>query len=556
LTTEQLASRLDNAFRLLKGGSRTALPRQQTLQATIDWSYQLLDHRERLLLQRLAVFAGGFSLKGAEQVCAGDDLDDWEIFDLLASLVDKSIVTAERDQNSKMRYRLLETVRQYARQKLFESGQSQTIYDRHLSFFLEMAELIEPQLRTSVALERLADLNQEAANLRAALSWALESEESAKIDDGLRLASALLSFWHKQNFHNEGYGWLIKGLTHMPDVAGPSPVRAKACFSIGHLILPLFRLEEARQWMEKSLGIYQLLEDPKGIITAQSMLGEIHAWNDSFDKARELGEASVTLARSLDDRWLLAWVLCRYGTSLFYQSPGADSDQARSLLEESLLIFEQAGDQLQVGDHYINLGTMALNRGDLTRASMYYNKALTIARAMKSKYLEANALLSLGSVAYSRDEFQQMKNLVSQGIALRVEIGLPAADRLWFLGFAEVNLGQTDEAVKHFKECLKTSADNNILIVSLIGIARAVYQSNQTRTAVQLLGATNALMEELNFWFDLLGEKEYERACNELQRQIDATTLRQEFEEGHSLTLEEAVSLALDIKVATSSQEH
>ena len=134
-------------------------------------------------------------------------------------------------------------------------------------------------------------------------------------------------------------------------------------------------------------------------------------------------------------------------------------------------------------------------------------------------------------------------------------MGLPAADRLWFQGFAELNLGQTDEAVKHFKECLKTSTDNNILIVSLIGVVRAMHQSNQYHIAVQLLRATNPLMDELNIWFDSFGEKEYERAWDELQKHIDPTTLKQEFEEGHRLTLEEAVSLALDVKVAPSNHE-
>jgi len=552
LTTAQLASRLDNAFRLLTGGSRTALPRQQTLQATIDWSYQLLDHKERLLLQRLAVFAGGFSLKGAEQVCAGEDLGDGEIFDLLASLIDKSMVDVERDPNRKIRYRLLEMVRQYARQKLLESGQSQTVSARHLAFFLEMAELIEPQLRTSAALERLADLSQEAANLRAALSWALESEVSAKIEDGLRLASALLNFWHTQNFHNEGYGWLLKGLSHMPEDAEPSQFRAKACFSIGHLAVPMDKPEEAREWMEQSLGIYQLLEDPQGIITAQSMLGEIHAWSGSFDQARELGEASIKLARSLEDRWLLAWTLCRYGASLAFHPPDADSDQVRSLFEESLSLFEQMGDQFQVGDHYIVLGWITYKQGDLTSASIYFKQALATARAKKSKWMEAEALFTLGAVACNRGEFQQMKSLVSQSIALREEMGLSTIERIWALGFAEVNLGQTDEAVRHFKACLKASHYNNYLIVPLIGIARAMLQSNQPLIAAQLLGASQPLLDELN-WFDSFPVKEFERAWDELQKQIDATRLKQEFEEEHRLTIEEAVSLALDVKVALAS---
>ena len=201
------------------------------------------------------------------------------------------------------------------------------------------------------------------------------------------------------------------------------------------------------------------------------------------------------------------------------------------------------------------LGTMARNRGDLSSASMYFKQTLATAQAMKSKWTEANALLNLGRVVYSQGEFQQMKTLVSQSIALRGEMGLPAADRLWILGFAEVNLEQIYEAVQHFKECLKTSTDNNILIVSLIGIARAMLQSNRPRIAAQLLGAANPLIGELNYWVNPFGDQEYELAWDELQKHIDPTTLKKEFEEGHRLTLEEAVSLALDVKFTPSSHE-
>jgi predicted ATPase/class 3 adenylate cyclase len=549
LTTAQLASRLDNAFRLLTGGSRTALPRQQTLQATIDWSYQLLNPQERLLLQRLAVFAGGFSLEGVEQVCAGEDLDDWEIFDRLASLVDKSIVIAERGPNKEVRYHLLETVRQYARQRLFESGVSQAVHDRHLQYYLQLAETIEPQLKTSLALERLAVLSQEAANFRAALSWALESEETANIAAGLRLAAALLNFWHTQNFHTEGYGWLRKGLDRLPEAVDTLPIRARACFSIGHLILPLFRGREAQKWMEASLRIYQRLEDPKGIVTAQSMLGEILAWNGDYERSIALGEASVAECRGLDDPWSLAWVLCRLGTSLFlqYRDRGEHlqlrdsiAEQER-ILEESLSIFEQVGDQLQIGDHCILLGWMALSRGDLTQASMYFDRALVTAQAMKSSWTEANALHGLGTVAYGQGEYRQMKTLASQGLAIRREMGLIEADpgRFYNLGVAELHLGETHEAVQHFRECLKISTDH---IVSMIGIARAMLQSNRPRVAARLLGAAKRFMTDLWIW-----QKEYEDAWKELQQQIDLEALAQAFEEGQELTLEEAVALALEV---------
>ena len=411
LTAEQLARRLDDVFRLLKGGSRTALPRHQTLRAAIDWSYDLLLENERMVLRRLSVFAGGSTLEAIEAVCAGHGIEPDEILDRLSSLVNKSIVNVERRQGVETRYFLLETVRQYAREKLEGAKESQAFHDRHLDYFLALAEAIEPQLRTPVALERLQALHREVDNFRAALSWALDSSGRHRIEAGLRLASALLYFWHTQNFHNEGYTWLLKGLSPSPPVLLDTNVCAKACFSAGHLIEALGHTAEAKRWIQESLDIYQRKGDLGGVAMAQSMLGEIAAHIGSYEEARELGEASLAVGRGLADAWLLAWVLCRLGMIFFYSKEGARS---RPLLEESLAIFEHLGDPLQVGDHLIALGALAYLRGDLEEASEHYQKALTHAQARQSKWAEAIVLRHLGRVAYEKDEFQKMRSLIQE----------------------------------------------------------------------------------------------------------------------------------------------
>jgi predicted ATPase len=189
LTTEQLAARLDDTFRLLVGGSRTALPRQQTLRATIDWSYDLLNDQERSLLRRLSVFAGGSTLEAVEAVCSGDGIAGEEILELLISLANKSIVQVERVQGHETRYRLLETVRQYAREKLFDARQSALLRDQHLDYFLALCERAEPQLRSAGRLEWNRRLTQDLDNLRAALEWAFRGPETAH--SGLRMVTAI-----------------------------------------------------------------------------------------------------------------------------------------------------------------------------------------------------------------------------------------------------------------------------------------------------------------------------------------------------------------------------
>ena len=193
LSIEQINARLHDRFKLLTSASRTALPRQQTLRATLDWSYDLLTSAERLLLQRLSVFAGGWALEAAEQVCAGEGLENCDILELLTSLSDKSLVMAEQ-KDERARYRLLETMRQYAQEKLWESGGSEAVRGRHRNYFLALAEEAEPKLMGTEQAAWLQHLEEEHENLRASLDWCLDRAGS---DAGLRLcgsAAAVLDY--------------------------------------------------------------------------------------------------------------------------------------------------------------------------------------------------------------------------------------------------------------------------------------------------------------------------------------------------------------------------
>jgi predicted ATPase/class 3 adenylate cyclase len=193
LSVEQIASRLDDRFRLLTGGSRTGLPRHQTLRATMDWSYELLSEAERVLLRRLAVFAGGFTLETAEAVCTGMDAETSAVLDLLTHLVDKSLVIME-ERGGTSRYRLLDTVRQYGRNKLLESGEDPRVRRRHRDWYLQLAEAAEPELHGPDQRLWLDRMEMEHDNLRTALDWSKVDEDGSEA--GLRLAGALWWFWY------------------------------------------------------------------------------------------------------------------------------------------------------------------------------------------------------------------------------------------------------------------------------------------------------------------------------------------------------------------------
>jgi predicted ATPase len=203
MDVEQIAARLDNRFRLLTGGSRTALPRQQTLRASIDWSYSLLTEQERLLLLRLSVFYGGWTLALAQEVCGFDGLDEFDLIEGLAQLANKSLILVE-SKSGATRYRMLETIRQYANEKLLDSDQSEIVRDRHLAAFVRLAWKAEPHLRSHQQVEWLDRLETEIDNLRSALAWGMEGN----VIDGLRLVTSIYWFWHIRGYRVEGQQWL------------------------------------------------------------------------------------------------------------------------------------------------------------------------------------------------------------------------------------------------------------------------------------------------------------------------------------------------------------
>ena len=222
MSVEQISKRLDDRFRLLTGGARTALPRQQTLRALIDWSYGLLSENERLLLRRLSVFAGGWTLEAAEEVGSGDGIEPDEVLDLLTQLVNKSLVIVmEQSPSGETRYRLLETIRQYAREKLLEAGGGEVVRHRHLAYLVKLVEQAEPELYRSQQVRWSNRLEDEIDNLRMALEWAL----ATNVESGLRIAAFPWRFWQARGYLQEMGEWLAQlwSATLPPTHSTPEP---------------------------------------------------------------------------------------------------------------------------------------------------------------------------------------------------------------------------------------------------------------------------------------------------------------------------------------------
>jgi predicted ATPase len=284
---EQIAARLDDRFGLLTTGPRTAMPRQQTLRAAVDWSYALLSEPERALLRRLSVFAGGWKFEAAEAVAAGDGLQPYAVLDLLAQLVDKSLVLAE-PQRGAVRYRLLETIRQYARERLDEAGEAGCTCDRHLAYFLDLAEQAEPKLRGPEARTVMDRLEEEHDNLRLAIDWALQTGGDA----ALRLSGALAWFWWGRDHHSEGCRWLARALT---TTQVRSAARMKALNGAGWLAHHQRDLDKARMLLAESLAIARELDDGWTVAWTLHCLGRVAYFDNDPQTARSLGEQSLAI---------------------------------------------------------------------------------------------------------------------------------------------------------------------------------------------------------------------------------------------------------------------
>ncbi len=231
LSPEQIEARLQDRFRLLTGGARTAVARQRTLEATVDWSYELLSDVERQLLSRLSVFPASWTLEAAEHVCGGDGIDENDVLDLLSRLVGKSLVVVDGEVAGERRYRFLETVRQYARERLVQAGAADRLRERHFEFFFNEFQGVLPILRHHGQLPCLRRLRIEQENVRAALEWALTSPGLA--EKGVELAGALFWFWTKCGLFEEGTRWLEQALAVPVHV--PGSLRARALIGLANL---------------------------------------------------------------------------------------------------------------------------------------------------------------------------------------------------------------------------------------------------------------------------------------------------------------------------------
>jgi predicted ATPase/class 3 adenylate cyclase len=407
LSVEQIATRLTDRFRLLTGGDRTALPRQQTLRALIDWSYDLLEEGERVLFRRLAVFAGGFTLEAAEAVGVGGALERSAVLDLLAQLVEKSLVVVDREGG---RYRLLETVRQYAEQRLEESGDGPAARSRHLVHFVDHLESVLPRLYGPRQGAWLAGLDLERENVLAAHAWCDRAENGAALD--LRLAHVMRPYLTNRGLLKLALQLTLEAMAR-PGAERRDGARSRACFDAGWICCTMGRYAEARTVLEDGLAIARETGDAQQEAKILQPLGVAALGQGNRTVAREYVEEALALARRGGDRREIASALNALAQ---FHREGGDLALAQPLYEQVLELVRDIDDRESTGIALLNLAMVAIGRGEADRARALLQDALAMGAETGSK-------------------------IVGQSV-VEVSAGLAAATRRWersafFFGIAE-----------------------------------------------------------------------------------------------------------------------
>jgi len=407
LSADELARRVDDRFRLLTGGLRTALPRQRTLRALVDWSYELLSPDEQTVLNTIAVFAGGFSLAAAEQVCAGDVLRETTVLDAIERLVAKSLLLAEQQHETETRYRLLETIRQYAGEKLVESGQTDATRRRHFAYFLGLVETAAPALRGPSALEWLDRLDAEHDNLRGALDWSGDVAPA----DYAKLAGALLDFWDIRGHFSEGWTRLERTLTSQ---SIPHEVRLNVLIGAGALIYRLDYRQRSEDILGEAISLAQELVNLRCETEALLWLATNRNWQ-APDAIEPLAVRALDLARSSGDRpneGLALLVLGRVAMMRGYHA------KARSLFLDSAALYESAGCVVRMPLAIQCAGQCAFEQLDFIAARRLLDDALMRHRRLGNVHEAATTLRVLGQLALNEDRLNEARAQSAESLAM------------------------------------------------------------------------------------------------------------------------------------------
>ena len=506
LPPRSMLQRLGSRLKLLTGGARDLPERQRTLRATIEWSFALLEEGEQVLFGRLAVFSGGRTLEAIEAICNAEGDLPMDAFESISSLVDKSLIRQEEAPNGEPRFVMLETVHEFAREKLQESAEAEQIKREHAEYFLTLAEEAYPELRGPNQLKWLESLEAEHDNMRAALSWALERKE---VEVSLRLGGALWWFWEVRGYHSEGRRWLEQALAI--EVRGSPEVRAMALAGVGTLALDQGELDRVQEACEEGLA---LLEHEEAKETSEAKLNLLicFGWGalerEAYGQATQLFEEGLGLSREMSDTYWLATSLLSLA---FASHARGDSETRTELYEESMDLFREQGDKQGLAYCLNNFSLVVCSQGDLGRAAQLAEEAVALLRELGAKGDVALGLCNLGWMALFQDGLGRAGDIYRESLSLAWDTGLNPLVQRTLEGFA----------------CVAGASGDAERAARLWGAAQALHETKGILRDTEFLAEADARIALVRLG---MGEEAWEEA----------------WRKGRAMTLDEAVSYALE----------
>ncbi len=581
LSVDQIAALLDDRFRLLTTGNRTAQPRQQTLLTAMDWSYDLLSEEDRKLFCYLSVFSGGFDLNAMKAIIADGESST---LDLLTRFVEKSLVVVDRFPNDRIRYRLLETVRAYLHGKLKDAGEESNIRERHLRHFLAFAEEANIKLRGEAHREWMMQLEHEHGNLRAGMEFAIESNAPELAEMGLQLALTLTYFWFLRGYHSERLDWFTRLLT-LPHQPRNNEAYARALNFMGNWAADK---PDALRLLDESLTLSHALKNEHAVAGAH-LSRAIYGWmEDDPSTGQYHFEQSIALYRMLNDPWNLSHALVELGE--FAQVRLDDRIVARNSFLESLQLSRELGDKRGIAFALVRLGDLAIEQGDLSEAGQCCSEGLVIATELNDRECMAWGLNDLGVVAMCEGRLDEAETLCVESLrlsqewanawhtvirrywlarvvayqkddvraaALHEENRHASKDSDFDWGLAASLQGLGDIALRRGDlEQARSLHSDAILILhnghygytlaySLDSFAALALAKNQPERAVILLAAADALRESIHTALLPPEQTEREELWKEIRGLLSPEKNSSLTKQGRGLTHDEAVELAL-----------
>ena len=531
LQVGEILNQLEESFQVLSSQSRTTSPRHQTLQASMEWSWGLLDEQERLFLRQLSIFAGGWTLESAQAVCDGN------VLELTSALVKKSLIVVQQTPRG-TRYRFHEIVREYALRKLIEAGDQNTLHTWHLGYFMGLAERAEVELRGPSLVDWMERLNDERNNLRIALHWADQIDTEA----GLYLSSRLMRYWESANLP-EGRRWL-ENFIHKPESKDFPLARAHALSTYSWLLTWLQQFDQAHTVAEESLALFRAAGNQQGEIDVLISIENMHQFKDEFEIAVRVGKQAVALAQSLDDRWRLANAFLYLGWC--YHDP----KQRFGYWEKAIRLYREVGDQITLANLLGLFGQFHILHGNFEQGEKCVDEALRLWEANRRANVWDNPRVTKSLIASMKGEYELAETLLREVMVSAQERG-NRMSYLWAqvrLGFVLLRSGNLTEARQVFEETARDFGRDqyNIGVVfSLEGMAEVYSVVGKPEHAARLIGWADIMRERIQDTRPEIEQANIDKIITACLAKIGEVAFSDAYEEGQKMSLDEAINYSL-----------